>query len=69
MESEPAEGGRRALAAAEKATGSHGLSVSQYLAARDYLLVALTRSIGTRPGALECATIGQFHAARWDNQK
>lgn len=66
MQSEPAQQGRRALEAAHRGTG---LTLSHYQSARDFLLVALTRTVGTRPGALESATIGQLRNARWDGQK
>ena len=69
MESEPSKEGQMPLAAAKKSTSSHELSLSQYTAARDYLLVALTRTVGTRPNALEMATLGQFRMAKWDQKE
>ncbi|PFX24882.1 hypothetical protein AWC38_SpisGene10525 [Stylophora pistillata] len=69
MESEPSKEGQVALAAAKKSTSSHELSLSQYTVARDYLLVALTRTVGMRPGSLEMATLGQFRMAKWDQKE
>lgn len=31
--------------------------------------MSLTRAVGTRPGALENATVGMFEKARWDAKK
>lgn len=68
MNSKPAVEGRKAIMLADAATSTKELSVQQYCAARDFILVSLTRAVGTRPGALERATLGMFKSARWDNQ-
>ena len=70
MASRPAVEGKKALEEAERSRNTKDLTLAQYAAARDYIIVSLTRSVGTRPGALEAATIGQWNAARWDaNEK
>ena len=46
-----------------------GLSITQYSSARDYLIVLLTREVGTRPAALENATFQMFNKAKWRDQK
>ena len=68
MESEPAVEGRKALQAADLADSVDDLSIAQYCAARDFLLVTLTRAAGTRPGPLETATISMFNTAEWDDK-
>lgn len=69
MNSQPAVEGRRAIIAADRARSSQELNLQQYGAARDLLLVSLTRAVGTRPGALENATVGMFEKAGWDAKK
>lgn len=66
MTSRPAIDGQRALFSTERCTDTQNLTVAQYAAARDYLIMSLTRTVGPRPGALETVTIGQWKAARWD---
>ena len=61
--------GRSALVAADAAKDSDDLSMKQYCDARDYLIVSLTRAVGTRPGALENATLDMFRKALWDDAK
>ncbi|PFX17367.1 hypothetical protein AWC38_SpisGene18303 [Stylophora pistillata] len=65
----PANDGRVALIAADSATSAEQLSIQQYSAARDFLLVMLTRTVGTRPGALESATLAMFNSSLWDENK
>jgi len=69
MDSKPGVDGRKALQEAEIAENPDALMVSQYCHARDLILFTLTRLVGTRPGALENATIGMFQRAKWDDQK
>ena len=69
MASAPAQEGQKALVEAEKCTDTSQLTVSQYAAARDFIIMAITRNCGTRPGALETVTLGQWRAARWDNDE
>ena len=69
LTSKPAVDGRAALLAADQADDVQGLSISQYCMARDYLIVTLTRAVGTRPAALENATLQMFNQAKWDDQK
>ncbi|XP_022788404.1 uncharacterized protein LOC111328274 [Stylophora pistillata] len=63
MTSETAQEGIHALEVAQNATNSHFISAAQYAAARHYILVQLTRSVG-RSWRFETATIGQFKAAK-----
>ena len=65
MASRLAVEGQKALADAEKCTDTQNLTLAQYAAARDYIIVSLTLSVETRPGTLKAATIGQWKAARW----
>ena len=69
LSSKPAVDGRSALVAADAAKDSDDLSMKQYCDARDYLIVSLTRAVGTRPGALENATLDMFRKALWDDAK
>ena len=55
--------------AAAEADDVRGLSITQYSSARDYLIVLLTREVGTRPAALENATFQMFNKANWRDQK
>lgn len=64
MTLETAQEGIQVLEVAQNTTDSHGLTVAQYTAAHDYILVQLTRSISTCPSTLETATIRQFNAAK-----
>ena len=63
MTSETAQEGIHALEVAQNATNSHFISAAQYAGARHYILVQLTRSVGTS-WRFETATIGQFKAAK-----
>ena len=65
MASQPAVEGQKTLVDAEKCTDTQNLTLAQYTAARDCLIVSLTRSVAMHPGALETATIAQWKAARW----
>ena len=56
-------------AALVKADGIESLSISQYCKARDFLIFTLTRAVGTRPVALENATLKMFEHAKWDDKK
>lgn len=49
--------GRAALVAADQAEKMEDLSVTQYVDAHDFLIVTLTRAVGTRPATLENATL------------
>ena len=69
LTSKPAVDGRAALLAADKAEDIEGLSTKQYCDAGDFLNVTLTRAVGTRPAALENATLEMFHKAKWDDDK
>ena len=69
MNSKPGVDGRNTLQEAEVAESPDQLMVSQYCHARDLIIFTLTRLVGTRPGALENATIGMFEKAKWDDQK
>ena len=69
MNLQPAVQGRQALIAADSAKSSDTLTIKQYGAARDLLIVSLTRAVGTRPGPLENATLSMFEKARWDDKK
>lgn len=69
LTSKPAVDGRAALLAADQAEGTEHLSTKQYCDARDFLIVILTRTVGTRPAALENATLEMFHKAKWDDNK
>ncbi len=69
MNSEPAVEGRKALVAADLADDIDDLTLSQYCAARDFLLMTLTRDGGPRPGPLETATLRMFEKAEWDDKK
>ena len=69
MNSQPAVDGRKALQEAEVAESPDELTVTQYCDARDLIIFTLTRLVGTRPGALENATIDMFEKAKWDDQK
>ncbi|PFX17272.1 hypothetical protein AWC38_SpisGene18411 [Stylophora pistillata] len=69
MASVPAQEGKKALVAAEKCTDTSQLTVSQYTAAWDFIIMAITRNCGTCPGALETVTLGQWRAARWDEEE
>ena len=52
LTSKPAVDGRAALLAADQAEGTEHLSTKQYCDARDFLIVTLTRAVGTKPAAL-----------------
>ena len=67
--SKPALEGRKALMVADTAEDPDDLSVAQYCAARDFLVTTLTRTVGTRPGPLENATLHMFKKAQWDDKK
>ena len=69
LTSKPAVDGRAALLAADQAESTEHLSNKQYCDARDFLIVTLTRAVGTRPAALENATLEMFHKAKWDYNK
>ena len=69
LTSKPAVDGRAALLAADQAESTEHLSIKQYCDARDFLIVTLTRAVGTRPAALENATLEMFHKAKWDDNK
>ena len=69
LTSKPAVDGRAALVTADEADDIEGLSLKQYCDVRDFLIVSLTRAIGTRPAPLENATLEMFHKANWDDQK
>ena len=69
LSSKPAVDGKSALVAADATKDSDDLSMKQYCDARDYLIVSLTRAVGTRPGALENATLDMFRKALWDDAK
>lgn len=69
MTSKPAVDGQAALLAADWADDVNDLSLRQYCDARDFLIVTLTRAVGTRPAPLENATIKMFQKARWDDDK
>ena len=69
MNSQPAVDGRQAIIAADSAESSKDLTIKQYGAARDLIIVTLTRAAGTRPGPLENATLEMFEKARWDDKK
>lgn len=69
LTSKPAVDGRAALVAASEAEDSADLSMKQYCDARDYLIVSLTRAVGTRPAALENASLEMFCKALWDDGK
>ena len=69
LSSNSAVDGRAALAAADQAEDTKGLSITQYCDARDFLIVTLTRAVGTRPAALENATLEMFEKAKWDDEK
>ena len=69
LSSKPVVDGRAALLAADQAEEIEGLSISQYCKARDFLIVTLTRAVGTRPAALENATLEMFEKAQWDDEK
>ena len=63
LSSKPAVDGRAALAAADEAEDIADLSMKQYCDVHDYLIVSLTRAVGTRPVALENATLEMFWKA------
>ena len=67
--SEPAVDGRAALVAADQADDITSLSIGQYVAALDFLIITLTRAVGTRPSPLENAMPRMFQNAKWDDQK
>ena len=69
MTSKPAVDGRAALLAADQADDLKDLSLRNYCDARDFLIVTLTRAVGTRPAPLENATIKMFQNAQWDDNK
>ena len=69
LSSKPAEDGRSALVAADAAQEISDLSIKQYVDARDFLIVSLTRAVGTRPAPLENATIDMFKKAAYDDAK
>ena len=69
LSSKPAVDGRAALMKADQADDVEDLSISQYCEARDFLIVTLTRAVGTMPAALENATLKMFNKAKWDDQK
>ena len=69
LTSKPAVDGRAALVAADQADDIASLSIAQYVEAHDFLIVTLTRAVGTRPSALENATLKMFENAKWDDQK
>ena len=69
MTSKPAVDGRAALLAADQADDVKDLSLRNYCDARDFLIVTLTRAVGTRPAPLENATIRMFQNAQWDDNK
>jgi len=52
LSSKPAVDGRAALAAADQADDIASLSINQYCDAHDFLIVTLTRAVGTRPAPL-----------------
>ena len=58
---------RLALSQGELAKSPDILSL-QYGATRDFLIVSVTHAVGTRPGALEAATLGMFRSAQWDDE-
>ena len=57
LTSKPAVDGKAVLVKADQADGIESLSIAQYCEVRDYLIVTLTRAVGTRPTALENATL------------
>ena len=69
LSSKPTVDGRAALVAADQAKSIDDLSIKQYVDARDLLVTTLTRAVGTRPAALENATIEMFNKAQWDDGK
>ena len=69
LSSKPAVDGRVALLAADQAESTEHLSIKQYCDARDFLIVTLTRAVGTRAAALENATLEMFYKAKWDDNK
>ena len=69
LSSKPAMDGRSALVAVDEAKEIHDLSMKQYCDARNYLIVSLTRAVGTCPSALKNATLDIFRKACWDDEK
>ena len=65
MTSQPAIKGRQAFTAAQ---ANEELSEMQYCAARDLLIMLCTKAVGSRPGALENATLHTYHSAKWDSE-
>lgn len=57
LSSKPAVDDRAALVAADQAEKMEDLSVTQYVDAHDFLIVTLTRAVGTRPARLQNATL------------
>ena len=49
---------------ADQADDITSLSMAQYIEARDFLIVTLTRAVGTRPSALENAMFKMFENAK-----
>lgn len=64
LNSKLAVDGRKALQEADQADCVEAMTISQYCAARDMLLVTLTRAVGMRPGVLENATLSMFETAK-----
>lgn len=69
LSSKPAMDGRSALVAADEADDISHLSMKQFCDAHEFLIVSITRSVGTRPAALENATLDMFRKAIWDDDK
>ncbi|PFX11995.1 hypothetical protein AWC38_SpisGene24118 [Stylophora pistillata] len=65
MASVPAQERKKTHVVAESCTDTSQLTVSQYAAAWDFIIMAITRNCRTRPGALETVNLGQLRAARW----
>ena len=66
MSSDPAIKGRQAFTAAH---AGDDLTLMQYSAARDLLIMLCTKAVGSHPGALKNATLQSFTSARWDQDK
>lgn len=63
MSSDPAIKGRQVFTAAQAGVN---LTLMQYCPARDLLIMLCTKAVGSRPGALENATLQSFTSARWN---